>query len=143
MERTNITVTETFRTVVLLVISIALFSVIYLSVLTIYPSPTSPSVNFICSVDEKNNNIIIEHRGGKKLDLDTEISITIADVNDKFSVGDYLDNDSKNNGVWNLGEKLVYPADNITNNRISISVVDIHSKSVNMRLGFQAGEQQI
>jgi len=140
MEKTNITVIETFRTMVLLGISIALFSVIYLSVLTIYPSPNSPSVNIICSVDEKNNNITIEHRGGKKLDLDIEISITIDDVNDKFSVGDYLDNDSKNNGVWNLGEKVVYPAENITNKKILVAVIDLQSNSVIMVLGFQTGE---
>ncbi len=139
MKRANQAVSEIVGTMLLLVISITLFSVVYISVLTIYPSSTKPSVNIICAIDE-NNNIIIEHCGGKELDLDTKVSITIAETNEKFTVGDYLNNESKNNGVWDVGEKVIYPVENITDKMISVSVIDKHSNSVIMMIGFQVGE---
>ena len=140
MKRTNKAVSETVGTMLLLGISIALFSVVYLSVLTIYPSSTRPSVNLICSVDENNKNITLEHCGGKKLDLDTEIRITINETNEKFTVSDYLNNESKDNGAWNIGERVVYPVEDITDKMVSVSVVDKDSNSVIMIIGFQAGE---
>ena len=140
MKRLNKAVSEIVGTLLLLVISISLFSVIYLSVLTIYPSPTRPSVDLICSIDENNNNIKIEHCGGETLDLDTEFILTIAETNEKFTAGDYLNNESKNNRVWNIGERIVYPVGNITDMKGSISVVDIHSNSVILMVVFQGGE---
>ena len=139
MKRANQAVSEIVGTMLLLVISITLFSVVYLSVLTIYPSSTRPAVNIICSMDE-NDNITIEHCGGKKLDLDTEVSITIAETNERFTVGDYLNNESKNNGVWDVGEKVVYPVENIIDKMVSVSVIDKHSNSLIMTIGFQVGE---
>lgn len=140
MKRANKAVSETVGTLLLLGISVALFSVVYLSVLTIYPSSTKPSVNFICSVDENNENITIEHCGGKELDLDTEIQISINATNDKISVRDYLNNESKKNGEWNVGERVVYPVEDITDKMVSVSVIDKESNSVIMMIGFQAGE---
>jgi FlaG/FlaF family flagellin (archaellin) len=140
MNRANKAVSETVGTMLLLGISIALFSVVYISVLTIYPSDTSPSVNIIFSVDENNTNITIEHCGGKELDLDTEISITIDEANEKFSVGDYLSNESKNNGAWNAGERVKYPVEDITDKNVLVSVIDKVSNSVIMTIGFQEGE---
>ena len=135
MKRANKAVSETVGTVLLLGLSISLFSVIYFSVSTIYPSSTRPSVNLICSVEE--NNIIIEHRGGKILDLDTKFTVTIAGTNEKFTVGDYLNNGSRDNGVWNIGERVVYPVGDITDMNVSLSVVDVHSNSVIMTVVLQ------
>ena len=135
MKRANKGVSETVGTLLLLGLSISLFSVIYFSVSTIYPSSTRPSVNLICSVEE--NNIIIEHRGGKILDLDTKFTVTIAGTNEKFTVGDYLNNGSRDNGVWNIGERVVYPVGDITDMNVSLSVVDVHSNSVIMTVVLQ------
>jgi hypothetical protein len=140
MNRANKAVSETVGTIILLGISIALFSVVYVSVLTIYPSTSRPSVNIICSLDENNKNITLEHCGGKRLDLDTEIQITINETNEKFIVEDYLNNDSKENGAWNVGEQVKYPVEDITDKMVLVSVVDKESNAVIMMIGFQAGE---
>ena len=140
MNRANKAVSETVGTIILLGISVALFSVVYVSVLTIYPSSPRPSVNIICSVDENNLNITLEHCGGKQLELDTEIQITINETNEKFIVEDYLNNDSKENGAWDVGERVKYPVEDISNKMVSVSVVDKESNAVIMMIGFQAGE---
>lgn len=130
MKRTNIAVSETVGTLLLLGISVSLFSVIYLSVLIVSPSPIRPSVNLICTVEK--NNITLEHRGGKTLDLDTEIIVTTNGTNETLTVNDYMNNESKENGVWNIGERVVYPAGDITDLKVSVTVVDVYSNSVIM-----------
>jgi hypothetical protein len=130
MKRTNKAVSEIVGTLLLLGISITLFSAIYFSVSTIYPSSIRPSVNLICSVEK--NEIIIEHRGGKTLDLDTKFTVTIAGTNEKFTVGDYLNNKSRDNGVWNIGEQVVLPVGDITDKNVSVSIIDVHSNSIIM-----------
>ena len=130
MKRTNIAVSEIVGTLLLLGISVSLFSVIYLSVLIVSPSPTRPSVNLICTVEK--NNIILEHRGGKTLDLDTEIIVTTNGTNETLTVNDYMNNESKENGVWNIGERVVYPAGDITDLKVLVTVVDVYSNSVIM-----------
>jgi hypothetical protein len=128
MKKEDKAVSETIGTLLLLGISITLFSVIYFSVMTIYPISASPSVNIICSVED--TDIFIEHRGGKTLDLDTKFIVTIDGSGEKFTVNDYLSSESKANGVWNIGEKVVYPVGDITNKKVSLSVIDEHSNSV-------------
>jgi len=130
MKRTNIAVSETVGTLLLLGISVSLFSVIYLSVLIVSPSPIRPSVNLICTLEK--NNITLEHRGGKTLDLDTEIIVTTNGTDETLTVNDYMNNESKENGVWNIGERVVYPAGDITDLKVSVTVVDVYSNSVIM-----------
>jgi hypothetical protein len=135
MKRDNKAVSEIVGTMILLGISISLFSVIYFSVMTIYPISTSPSVNLICSFD--NNSLIIEHRGGKTLDLDTKIIVTIDGTSYNFVIYDYLNNASKENDKWNIGEQVVYPIGEIKDKKVSLSVIDVHSNSVIMMINVQ------
>lgn len=134
MKRSNKAVSEVVGTLLLLGMSISFFTVIYISVLTLYPTATSPSVDFICSVDD--NNVTLEHRGGKSLNLDTELILSIDSINDKFTAGDYLNNEAKVNGVWNIGERVVYPVGDITDKKVSLTVIDIKSNSVIMLVVF-------
>jgi hypothetical protein len=127
-KRINIAVSETVGTMLLLIISFSVFSVLYLSVLTVSPNPPKPSVNLICTLEK--NNITLDHCGGRTLDLDTEITVTINGANEKFIVNDYINNTSKKDGVWNIGEQVIYPIGDITDLKVSVSVVDIHSNSV-------------
>ena len=135
MKRGNNAVSEIVGTLLLLVISVSLFSVIYLSVITVSPSPTRPSVNLICTLEK--NNITLEHRGGKTLDLGTEIIVTINDTTERFIVNDYMNNESWENGVWNIGERVVFPTGDVTDLEVSASVVDVHSNSVIMMVVLQ------
>ncbi len=135
MKRSNKAVSETVGTLMLLGISVSLFSVLYVSVITIYPNSSSPSVNLLCSIE--GNNIIIEHRGGKTLDLNTKFIVTINGTDEKFSVYDYLNNKFKENGVWNVGEQVVYPVGNIIGKKVSLSVIDVNSNSVIVMVDLQ------
>ena len=135
MKRINIAVTEMVGTLLLLAISISIFSLVYFSVLTVSPNPTKPSVNLICTLE--NNNITLEHRGGKTLDLDTEITVNINGTNEKFIVNNYINNTFKENGLWNMGERVIYPTGDVTDLKVSVSVVDKHSNSVIMMVVLQ------
>lgn len=135
MKRSNKAVSEIVGTLLLLGMSISFFTVIYISVLTLYPTASSPSVNFICSIEDEN--VTLEHRGGKSLDLDTKLILSIDGVNDKFKAGDYLNNEAKANGLWDIGERIVYFVGDITNKNVSVSVVDVKSNSVIMLIVFQ------
>src|SRR4030042_6276319 len=107
MKRSDKAVSETVGTLMLLGISVFLFSVLYISVVTNYPISASPSVNLLCSIE--GNNIIIEHRGGKTLDLDNKFIVTIEEVEQTFIVYDYLNNESRNDSRWDVGERVVCP----------------------------------
>jgi hypothetical protein len=135
MKRANKAVSETVGTLLLLGMSITLFSVIYLSVMTIYPTSANPSINLICSKD--GNNITIEHRGGKSLDLDTKILLNIDGNNIPSKTVSQIDFiDINGDGFWSIGEKVVYNED-ITNKNVTVSVIDTRINSVIMMLNFQ------
>jgi hypothetical protein len=130
MKMKNKAVSEIIGTLLLLGLSISLFTVIYISVITLYPTSISPTVNLICTLED--DDVIIEHRGGKTLNLDTKIIVTIAGTNYRFTAGEFLNSKSKENGVWNVGEKIVYPAGDTTDFEVTISIVDIKSNSLIM-----------
>jgi len=128
MKRADKAVSETVGTLLLLGISISLFSVLYVSVGTIYPASSSPCVNLICSLND--SNITIEHRGGKDLDLQTKFIVTINGTAQTYVVNDYLTSKSKENNVWNIGERVVCPIGSTINKVVSVSVIDIRSNSI-------------
>ncbi len=135
MKRVDKAVSESVGTLLLLGITISLFSVIYFCVITIYPITANPSVNLLYSSSE--NNITILHRGGKTLDLDTKFIVTIDGTSQNFRIYDYLNNESRYNGKWNIGEQVVYPVGDITDKKVSLSVIDVNSNSVIMMVNIQ------
>jgi len=85
-------VTEVVGTVLLLGIAVSVFSSLYVVVLS-YPSPSSiSSANLVGTIE--GSNIVIEHRGGEALSLDTEILIKIFEEDEKngISANDYFIN---------------------------------------------------
>jgi len=130
----NNMVAEIIGTVLLLGIAVAIFSTLYVVVFA-YPFPTSsPNVILIGTIE--GSNIIIEHHSGEALSLDTEIPITIAGekvlIDDRTPTArDLLDNASKEDGVWNIGERIVYPfVYNSSCSKAEIMAVDTESNSV-------------
>jgi len=61
-------VNEILGTILLLGISVSIFSIVYMSVLTFPYAPSTPSSNIYFSLDE--TKIVLTHFGGKELDLD-------------------------------------------------------------------------
>ena len=120
-------------------ISVALFSVIYTSVLSTDVSPNTPSVNIVGSI--QGNNLVLDHCGGMSIGLDTKIILDFPDdsMNREMLVvrdSEYLDNFEKQDGEWNIGERVevdlsyfpYYQIDDL----IHVTVVDIESNSVIM-----------
>lgn len=132
-------VSEIVGTILLLGITVSLFSVICGIVLSYPFSPSSPSTNLVGMVE--GEYLLIEHRGGKALDLGTKVSLTIGDnMSEIITVGDYLNNESKGDNRWGIGEWFVYQDSDITGKKVGIAVVDVESDSVILIETFQGSE---
>lgn len=133
LKDSNDMVAEIIGTVVLLGIVVAIFSTLYATVLS-YPSPShSTFVNLVATIE--GNNIIIEHRGGQVLSLDTKVTITIGNLTKYITVGDenFLGYEAKKDNQWNVGERLVIPFEyNLNNRQAKITVMDEKSNSMVM-----------
>jgi len=128
-------VSEVFGTILLLLISVTLFSVVYVALFSIQVEHSSPSVNIVGTIE--GNKLILENRGGESLSLDTEFIIgSGSGSTERISINDYLSDEYKNNGKWDIGERVVYPLDTLSDfNRfdpLDVSVVDFDSSSIVM-----------
>ena len=138
-KRTDEAVSEIVGTILLLGITVSLFSVICVIVLSYPFSPSSPSTNLVGMVE--GEYLLIEHRGGKALDLGTKVSLTIGDnISEIIIVGDYLNNESKGDNRWSIGEWFVYQDSDIIGKKVGIAVVDVESDSVILIETFQGNE---
>ena len=121
-------------------ISVGLFSVVYISVLTVPYSPPTPSANIIYQIDD--GNIILSHYGGKALNLDTKIVMRVdGQPVDPILAGDYLYNDFNGDGLWSVGEKVVFSYESLVSGgeQIEVNILDIGSNSLVMTGEIQVG----
>jgi uncharacterized repeat protein (TIGR01451 family) len=139
--RTKIAVSEIIGTLLMLGIATSSFSVIYYNISNSPVPNPAPIVEISGSISE--NQVVLMHRGGETLSLDTELMIYVGEKTEKIKIGDFLDNESKKDGVWNLGEKVTYPIvynyDYLTHRYGKICVVDKQSNSLLMtgRVGIE------
>ena len=121
LKDSNDMVAEIVGTVVLLGITVAFFSTLYVIALS-YPFDTSePNPTIVATVEGKN--IIFEHRGGNELSLETKIVIDIGNETFSMTAGELLI-DSNGNDKWNIGEKLAYQF-NYSLNLLEADVISI------------------
>jgi len=128
----NNAVNEILGTILLLGISVSIFSIVYISVLTFPYTPSTPSSNIYFSLDD--TRIVLTHFGGKELDLDSEVRIIIGDeppITVNVSDGGFLDDEDGNN-YWGFGEQFVYndTTEAVLENSVVVTVIDIDSNSV-------------
>ncbi len=131
IKRTHRAVSEIIGTILLLGISVSLFSVVYIFVLTVPYSPPTPSVNIICQIDD--GNIILSHYGGKALNLDSKIVLIVdGQPIDSITAGDYLYNDFNGDGLWSMGEKVVFSYASLVSGgeQIEVNILDTGSNSL-------------
>jgi FlaG/FlaF family flagellin (archaellin) len=136
-KRKNQAVSEVLGTILLLTISVSLFSVVYISVFSIHPSSPQPSSNIVGFIERNKNgfnNIIFEHRSGDPLSLDTKILLNIGGNIKEITVEQFLE-DANGDGFWNIGERLVY---NVTDTDLDslqteATIVDMRSNTVVMQ----------
>ena len=123
-------INEIVGTMLILGISVSIFSIVYISVLTFPYSPSIPSSNIYFSLDE--TKIVLTHFGGKELDLESDIYITIGDESPiTLKINDLLD-DEDGDGYWGFGEQLIYYDSNeaVLEKSVEVTVVDLDSNSV-------------
>jgi len=132
--RTNLAVTEIIGTILMLGLATSSFTIVYYNIKTA-PTPTSAPIVEISGKIE-DNQVILMHRGGEPLDLDTELVLNVGGKSKSFKVGDLLDSKSKEDGSWDLSEKLVYSIDYDFNYskypKIDINILDGVSNSLLM-----------
>ena len=129
----NTAVTEMVGSILLLAIVSSTFGFFYYNASSIPPPYNPPKVTIISYIE--NNNLVLEHQKGDSLSLDTEITIDMDTDDETFLVKNYLDSDAKKDGVWNIGERVIYPLNftiqNIRNYFASyIHIADIDSNSL-------------
>ena len=132
LKGSNEGVSEIIGTILLLGMAISFFSILSFTVLSYPSAPSSPSANLVATKD--GDHLLIEHRGGEALTLDTKVIITFSNGTSKsMTIGDknYLDDKAKEDNLWGLGEWFIYPYQdtNITSKPVSIEVVDVKSNS--------------
>jgi hypothetical protein len=104
-------VSEIVGTILLLVIAISVFSVIYMNVLS-EDGPSPETYATIIGRVETTGDAIFEHRRGEGIHIDSIVYMLYAG---KFpittTVADLLDSSGKENGMWDIGEQLIYKPD--------------------------------
>jgi len=145
-QRKDKAVSEVVGTLLLITIAISLFvllAFIAISLPYIFFSNPTPSVNIIGMME--GNGVVLEHHGGQSIPLDTEIRLMFAETPLVKTVGDVLDPKYKNNGEWDIGEKISIPYNdpNLPIMQISIIITDKSSNSVLMRGVIQEGSQTV
>ena len=125
-------VSEIVGTLILVTIAVSVFSAVSYIILNPwfnYSDESPPSIMLVASV--KNDDIILEHRGGVPLDPQTQITLTIANVSDTFMVNEFnywVDENSDN--LWNINERVVYPSSGLAGKQISCTIADLKKNMI-------------
>jgi len=133
----SIAVSEIIGTVILLAITVALFSVIYVVISPFLIIQDSPQVNIVGYVEE--NKIILEHHGGDSLDPTTQLQFTINGQQQIVSLNSSVLYDTNNNGKWDVGENVVYDAEPLSGYEVNAFVIDSSSNSAIFFSTLQSG----
>jgi len=132
IKKSNRAVSEIIGAMLLLLIVVSVFSLIYFQVLSDEGPENKTIVKIVGRIE--GTNVILEHQGGEPLELDTEISITIAGVEYSGVVENWL-NDKNDDGAWNIGERMLFSFEyNLSRlgdyQEVDITAVDTQSDSV-------------
>jgi hypothetical protein len=123
-------VSEVFGTLVILMISVSLFSIVYVLALTMPPLPQTNSADIYLSYN--GTKIFLTHSGGNELNLNIKINIKI-DSEPLFNgtVQNGLDAEAIENNLWGFGEQFVYDAGyEILNHHVEVIIIDEESNSI-------------
>ena len=143
IKRTDDAVSEIVGTVLLLMIVVVVFSGIYIIVLTPPSDTPQPFVTIVGKVEgmeggvvenlgnlDETPYVVLIHKGGESIPLDSKILMTIGSTIVNVTVGNCLDAKSKEDGAWTIGEQIVFPIGNETHLHVEITIVDATSNSV-------------
>jgi hypothetical protein len=133
IKKDNYAISEMLGTVLLLLIAVSSFAVVQANILL---NPISQDQTYVTiKGDVKGNNIILLHRGGEPLSLKTKIKFEIDGNAYNIIIGEnnYLTSEFKADGLWNIGESLVFiPGFDLTNLDVKVIVFDVETNTVLM-----------
>lgn len=124
-------VTEILGTMLLLSISLIVFTSVYFSILSMPQRTHAPYANIVFTFDDVN--ITVSHLSGESLDPKTIINIRIDDEIISKHIHEFSSWDANSDGVWGFGEQLVYyhaKGNDIISKEISVFVHDGPSNSL-------------
>ena len=124
-EREEKAVSEILGAVLLLAITVSLFSLIHFIVLST-PAPQQSSSAVIAG-EIIQNQVVLSHHGGKSLVLKDDTFI-VQHVDKEYS--QMLFEDINDNGLWDIGEHVVFQYETIIEDEVRVIVVDIDTNEV-------------
>ena len=90
------------------------------------PQSNDPLVTITGTIE--GNNVVITHRGGEKLPLESVVALNISGTQMNFTADQLLDLKSKQDGYWSVGERLIYYGTNLTGLQVETTVVEPKSE---------------
>ena len=138
--RKKAAVSEIVGVIVLLSMSIAMYSVLQVMVFSYPFQPATPSANLVGSINE-NNDIIIGHFGGESISADSKIIIRINNLDpDTIIARGSLSPNSISPDLWNIGEFVLIKDKYLTSNSVvHVTIIDAKTNSVVMMGYLQGG----
>ncbi|HVQ00705.1 MAG TPA: type IV pilin, partial [Candidatus Thermoplasmatota archaeon] len=136
-------VSEIMGAILLLSISIALLSIVYLLVLHNATSPSSmshvSSTNMVATLDD--NHVYLQNNGGVPINPNIKIVITVSGNRYTLLVGNCLV-DSNGDGKWSIGESLIFTPPgfaSLRNLEVSVQVISPDDNTMLMSSLVQEG----
>jgi len=129
-------VSEILGTILLFAMAIALFSVLYISIIPMDSVQSSTSSNIIGYIQD--GNIILEHHGGSSVTTESYLRFNIGGSMSIVNISSTFLHDTNNNSKWDIGEKIVYSAE-IGGLQVETFVINEPSNSVIFSATLQQG----
>jgi FlaG/FlaF family flagellin (archaellin) len=136
--KNNSAVSEILGTILLVGISVILFSTVYISLFTTDLGDAVPTVNIAASIE--GENLVLHHCGGNDLAVESEIVITDkSNKNNNIVLKDLMNSEDKKDGLWNIDEKIICDLKTLPDieferyDKLVVNVVDSETSSMVMR----------
>ena len=143
MHRQNKAITEIIGTMLLLGITISLFSVVYVSVFTVSPPNRAPLANIAANIIKDvdgNGVVVIRHLGGNPIPGNAEIVIDKGGINQRVKVSSLL---AENETEWTAGTTFRFDEGDITGVNVDLMIVDVDSNAIVMNHQLQNGTRNL
>ena len=120
--RKNYAVSEVLSVLLLISIAVGVFVGVHSLILQDSGPSIQPSITFFGKL--VGDNFIVEHCRGPSLGLDSKCVVDIGGYYYNYSVKDLLSSESKENNLWNIGERIVCKLENISYLKVTFSIIE-------------------
>lgn len=122
-------VSEIVGTLLLLSITVGIFSMVYIHVLNYDFPEEKPTAQIESTIF--GENLILEHKRGDGLSIDSMVIINLNGQRFDFCAGDLMHQKDKADRLWTIGENVIYCAGiDLTNQDIHAFIIDYDTKYV-------------